>query len=152
MDALLTDQPVDRPVQEPAVNPWRGFASGAWQHGIDVRDFIVRNVRPYGGDAAFVAGPTGQTTALWEKVTGLLKRERVAKGGVLDADTEVFSSIVSHEPGYIDRELELVVGLQTDKPLKRAMMPFGGWRMVKNGLEAYGFTPSPNLTVSKTRL
>jgi formate C-acetyltransferase len=145
MDALLSDHPVDRSIQEPAVNPWRGFAPGAWRHGIDVRDFIVRNVRPYEGDAGFVAGPTGQTTALWEKVAGLLTRERASKGGVLDADTEVFSSIVSHGPGYIDRELELVVGLQTDKPLKRAIMPFGGWRMVKNGLEAYGFTPSPKL-------
>ncbi len=145
MDALFTDQPADRSVQEPAVNPWRGFAPGAWQRGIDVRDFIVRNVSPYEGDAAFVAGPTSQTTALWEKVTGLLKQERATKGGVLDADTEVFSSIVAHGPGYIDRELELVVGLQTDKPLKRAIMPFGGWRMVKNGLEAYGFTPSPKL-------
>jgi formate C-acetyltransferase len=145
MDALLTDQPVERPVQEPAVNPWRGFAPGAWQHGIDVRDFIVRNVRPYEGDAAFIAGPTDQTTALWDKVTGLLKQERASKGGVLDADTEVFSSIVSHGPGYIDRGLELIVGLQTDKPLKRAIMPFGGWRMVKNGLEAYGFTASSKL-------
>jgi formate C-acetyltransferase len=145
MDALFTDQPANRSVQEPAVNPWRGFAPGAWRHGIDVRDFIVRNVSPYEGDAAFVAGPTSQTTALWEKVTGLLKQERATKGGVLDADTEVFSSIVAHGPGYIDRELELVVGLQTDKPLKRAIMPFGGWRMVKNGLEAYGFTPSPKL-------
>ncbi|WP_448190850.1 formate C-acetyltransferase [Azospirillum sp. sgz301742] len=131
--------------QRPAILPWRGFASGAWQREINVRDFIVRNIRPYEGDAAFLAGPTGKTKALWDKVTGLLGQERAAKGGVLDADTEVFSSIVAHAPGYIDKDLELIVGLQTDKPLKRAIMPTGGWRMVKNGLEAYGYTPSPKL-------
>ncbi|HYE41156.1 MAG TPA: formate C-acetyltransferase, partial [Ramlibacter sp.] len=112
---------------------------------MDVRDFIVRNLRPYEGDAAFLAGPTGKTKALWEKVAGLLKQERAAKGGVLDADTEVFSSITAHAPGYIDKDLELIVGLQTDKPLKRAIMPFGGWRMVKNSLEAYDLPVSPKL-------
>ncbi|PWC32006.1 pyruvate formate lyase family protein, partial [Azospirillum sp. TSO22-1] len=100
---------------------------------------------PYEGDRAFLAGATGKTKALWDTVAALLKQERASKGGVLDADTEVFSSIVAHAPGYIDKDLETIVGLQTDKPLKRAIMPFGGWRMVKNGLEAYGFTPSSKL-------
>ena len=97
------------------------------------------------GMRGFVAGPTARTIALFAKVTDLLKQERAAKGGVLDADTEIFASITSHGAGYIDRELEVIVGLQTDKPLKRAIMPFGGWRMVKTGLEAYGYTPSPKL-------
>ncbi|CAO3435876.1 formate C-acetyltransferase [Azospirillum argentinense] len=144
MDTLLRDGFVETPEQQ-AERPWRRFVPGVWQQEVNVRDFIVRNVHPYAGDSRFLTGPTGRTKALWDKVTALLKEERAAKGGVLDADTEVFGSITAHAPGYIDRELELVVGLQTDKPLKRAIMPFGGWRMVKNGLEAYGFTPSPKL-------
>ncbi|PNQ94983.1 formate acetyltransferase, partial (plasmid) [Azospirillum argentinense] len=144
MDTLLRDGLVETPEQQ-AERPWRRFVPGVWQQEVNVRDFIVRNVHPYAGDSRFLTGPTGRTKALWDKVTALLKEERAAKGGVLDADTEVFGSITAHAPGYIDRELELVVGLQTDKPLKRAIMPFGGWRMVKNGLEAYGFTPSPKL-------
>ncbi|UKJ77717.1 formate C-acetyltransferase [Azospirillum brasilense] len=144
MDTLLRDGLVETPEQQ-AERPWRRFVPGVWQQEVNVRDFIVRNVHPYAGDSRFLTGPTGRTRALWDKVTALLKEERAAKGGVLDADTEVFGSITAHAPGYIDRELELVVGLQTDKPLKRAIMPFGGWRMVKNGLEAYGFKPSPKL-------
>ncbi|KAA1056877.1 formate C-acetyltransferase [Azospirillum argentinense] len=144
MDTLLRDGLVETPEQQ-AERPWRRFVPGVWQQEVNVRDFIVRNVHPYAGDSRFLTGPTGRTKALWDKVTALLKEERAAKGGVLDADTEVFGSITAHAPGYIDRELELVVGLQTDKPLKRAIMPFGGWRMVKNGLEAYGFKPSPKL-------
>ncbi|AWU96109.1 formate C-acetyltransferase [Azospirillum ramasamyi] len=145
MDTLLMDGLAEATEQKSAANPWRGFAPGVWRRSVDVRDFIQRNLRPYEGDAGFVAGPTARTTALFAKVTDLLKQERAAKGGVLDADTETFASITSHAPGYIDRDLEVIVGLQTDKPLKRAIMPFGGWRMVKNGLEAYGFTPSPKL-------
>ncbi|QCO06632.1 formate C-acetyltransferase [Azospirillum argentinense] len=144
MDTLLRDGLVETPEQQ-AERPWRRFVPGVWQQEVNVRDFIVRNVHPYAGDSRFLTGPTGRTKALWDKVTALLKEERAAKGGVLDADTEVFGAITAHAPGYIDRELELVVGLQTDKPLKRAIMPFGGWRMVKNGLEAYGFKPSPKL-------
>ncbi|MGF7176044.1 formate C-acetyltransferase [Azospirillum doebereinerae] len=145
MDTLLTESAVASLAGTPAPHPWRGFAGGAWRHEVNVRDFILRNVHPYEGDAAFLAGPTGRTKALWATVAELLKKERAAKGGVLDADTELVSSIAAHGPGYIDRDLELIVGLQTDKPLKRAIMPFGGWRTVKNGLEAYGFTPSPKL-------
>ncbi|TWA77679.1 formate C-acetyltransferase [Azospirillum brasilense] len=144
MDTLLRDGLVETPEQQ-AERPWRRFIPGVWQQEVNVRDFIVRNVHPYAGDQRFLTGPTERTRALWDKVTALLKEERAAKGGVLDADTEVFGAITAHAPGYIDRELELVVGLQTDKPLKRAIMPFGGWRMVKNGLEAYGFKPSPKL-------
>ncbi|HYH38020.1 MAG TPA: formate C-acetyltransferase, partial [Azospirillum sp.] len=122
---------------------WRGFAPGVWRREVNVRDFIVRNVRPYEGDAGFLAPATERTKRLWDKTRALLRQER--EKGVLDADTEVVSSIVSHAPGYIDKGLEVVVGLQTDKPLKRAIMPFGGARMVKAALEAYGYTPSPKL-------
>jgi len=145
MDTLLMDGLAQTTEQQSAADPWRGFAPGVWRRSVDVRDFIQRNLCPYEGDAGFVAGPTARTTALFAKVTDLLKQERAAKGGVLDADTEVFALITSHAPGYIDPELEVIVGLQTEKPLKRAIMPFGGWRMVKTGLEAYGFTPSPKL-------
>lgn len=141
MDRQLTETGVDLLLSD----PWRGFTGGAWQNGINVRDFILRNVTPYTGDGAFLAGPSDTTSALWATVTDLLKQERASTGGVLDADTGVFSSITSHAPGYIDRSLEIILGLQTDKPLKRALMPFGGWRMVKNGLEAYGRTPAPML-------
>jgi formate C-acetyltransferase len=125
--------------------PWRAFAPGAWQDTIDIRDFINRNVTPYTGGPAFLVGPSRKTKALRTKVSSLLARERAAKGGVLDADTETFASITAHGPGYIDRDLEVIVGLQTDRPLKRALMPFGGWRMVQKGLEAYGFKPSEKL-------
>jgi formate C-acetyltransferase len=123
---------------------WRGFKPGVWHRAIDVRDFIVRNVRPFEGDGSFLAPATERTKRLWDKTRNLLRQER-EKGGLLDADTEVVSSIVSHAPGYIERSLEVIVGLQTDKPLKRAVMPFGGVRMVKAALEAYGYTPSPKL-------
>ena len=127
-------------------DPWRGFAPGVWRREVNVRDFIIRNVRPYEGDATFLAPASERTRRLWDKVTALLRQERAATGGVLDADTEVFASITAHAPGYIDKSLELILGLQTDRPLKRAIMPFGGWRTVKNGLEAYGYTPSPKLS------
>lgn len=144
MDSLLFEPKI--PVAETtAPDPWRGFAPGSWRTAVDLRDFIVKNVRPYDGDGSFLSPASDRTLSLWNKVAALLKEERAAKGGVLDADTELVSSIVSHAPGYIDRELEVIVGLQTDKPLKRSIMPFGGWRMVKTGLEAYGFTPSPKL-------
>jgi formate C-acetyltransferase len=121
-----------------ASDPWRDFVPGAWAQAIDVRDFIQKNITPYEGDSAFLAGATTRTENLWSKLKGLLQAEH-DKGGVLDVDASVVASIVSHGPGYIDRDLEQIVGLQTDAPLKRAIMPFGGWRMVKNGLDAYGF-------------
>ncbi|WP_207482810.1 formate C-acetyltransferase [Arenibaculum pallidiluteum] len=145
MDTLSTQKVAEPPVRTATPEPWRGFAAGPWRREVDVRDFILRNLRPYEGDAAFLAGPSERTKALWTRVADLLKQERASKGGVLEADTEVISSITSHPPGYIDRALEVIVGLQTDRPLKRSIMPFGGWRMVKSGLEAYGFTPSPRI-------
>ena len=119
-------------------DPWRDFVPGSWTRDIDVRDFIQQNVTPYEGNASFLSGATDRTHELWAELTALLKQEREA-GGVLDVDATTVSSIVSHAAGYIDPDLEQIVGLQTDAPLKRAIMPFGGYRMVKSGLEAYGF-------------
>ncbi|HYD65203.1 formate C-acetyltransferase [Azospirillum sp.] len=152
MDTLLTESVAASLTPAPAPHPWRGFTAGVWQMEVNVRDFLQKTLTPYQGDGAFLAGATGRTRELWDKVTALLRQERAATGGVLDADTETFSSIVSHPPGYIDRDLELIVGLQTDRPLKRAIMPTGGWRMVKTGLEAYGFTPAPTLEDTFPRL
>ncbi len=120
---------------------WKGFVPGKWTQEINVRDFIQKNYTPYAGDESFLASPTEQTYKLWNQVLELMKQER--EKGVLDADTKVGSSITSHAPGYIDRELEKIVGLQTDKPLKRAIMPYGGIRVVKAGLEAYGYQLDP---------
>ncbi|MFE9483713.1 formate C-acetyltransferase [Streptomyces spororaveus] len=123
---------------------WRGFTGEEWQRHIDVRSFIQANYTPYGGDAAFLAGPTERTRTVWKTVTALFPEER--RKGVLDVDTAMPSTITSHAPGYIDRDLELIVGLQTDAPLKRAIMPNGGLRMVDNALRAYGFEPDPFVT------
>ena len=120
---------------------WIDFKSGRWQEHVDVRDFIQRNYTPYLGDGGFLSAPTAATTKLWRRVSEL-KREETAKG-ILDAETEVPSRINSHAPGYIDRELEKIVGLQCEKPLKRGIMPEGGLRMVESGLEAYGYRLSP---------
>ncbi len=117
---------------------WRGFRTGRWQRHIDVNDFIGLNLTPYEGDESFLAEPTQATLALWDAVLELMKRER-QNGGVLDIDTETVSTIVSHGPGYIERELEKIVGLQTDAPLKRSIQPFGGIRMVDDACRAYGF-------------
>ena len=114
------------------------FVQGKWSREIDVRDFIQRNYTPYTGDASFLEGPTDATKKLWQECVELFKQER-AKGGVLDMDTEIVSTITSHAAGYIDRELEQIVGLQTDKPLKRAMQPFGGIRMAEGACNAYGY-------------
>ena len=122
---------------------WRSFASGPWQDGIDVRDFIQRNYQPFLGDASFLAGPTERTTAMWSKISELFPAER--ERGVYDVDATTPSSITAHAPGYIDQAHELIVGLQTDAPLKRAIMPFGGWRMVAKALETYGYPVDPEL-------
>ncbi len=122
-------------------DPWAGFVAGAWQKAVDVRGFIQANYRPFAGDGAFLAGSTARTTDLWEKLGGLLKLER--EKGVLDVSADRPSSITAHDAGYIDRDAELIVGLQTDAPLKRAIMPNGGLRMVQNSLEAYGFHLEP---------
>jgi len=123
--------------QDALPRAWRGFASGAWQDGIDPRDFIQCNVTPYLGDASFLAGPTERTTTIWGELTAMFPEERAK--GVYDVDATTPASITAHKPGYIDRDRELVVGLQTDAPLKRAIMPFGGWRMVANALQTYGY-------------
>jgi formate C-acetyltransferase len=122
---------------------WRTFASGPWQDGIDVRDFIQRNYQPFLGDASFLVGPTGRTTAMWSRISELFPAER--ERGVYDVDATTPSSITAHAPGYIDQAHELIVGLQTDAPLKRAIMPFGGWRMVAKALETYGYPVDPEL-------
>ncbi|MEV6193726.1 formate C-acetyltransferase [Streptomyces sp. NPDC051920] len=123
---------------------WHGFAGTSWRERIDVRDFIQANYTPYAGDAAFLTGPTERTRAVWGKVGALFPEERAR--GILDVDTATPSTITSHAPGYIDRERELIVGLQTDAPLKRAIMPNGGLRMVENGLKAYGYEPDAFVT------
>ncbi|MEE0865664.1 MAG: formate C-acetyltransferase [Clostridia bacterium] len=117
---------------------WNGFKKGKWSAEINVRDFIQRNYTPYEGDSSFLVGPTKKTTKLWNKVLELYKKEQSSKGGVLDIDTKTISTISSHDAGYIDRNLEEIVGLQTDEPLKRAIMPFGGIRIVEKSCEAYG--------------
>lgn len=127
------------------MDAWRGFNKGNWCTDIDVRNFINQNFTPYEGDESFIKGPTEATKKLWQKVTGLLKVES-EKGGVLDVDTHTISTITSHKAGYIDQELEKIVGLQTDEPLKRSIMPFGGMRMVVKGAEAYGKKIDPDVT------
>ena len=126
---------------------WHGFKGRKWQEEINTRDFIQNNYTPYDGDESFLAGPTEATNKLWGKLKELQKEER-AKGGVLDMDTDIVSSITSHKPGYIDesmKDLEKIVGLQTDKPLKRAFMPFGGIKMAEEACSTYGYTPNPEL-------
>ena len=126
---------------------WDGFEGRIWKEEINVRDFIQKNYKPYDGDESFLADATDATNRLWGELQKLQKEER-KKGGVLDMDTEIVSSITSHGPGYIAesmKNLERVVGLQTDKPLKRAFMPFGGIRMAEEACSTYGYTPSPKL-------
>ncbi len=120
------------------------FNPGKWSHEMSVRDFIQTNYTPYDGDESFLAGPTQRTQALWTKVKNLMDQER-RQGGILDIDPDTISTITSHQPGYIDKELEEVVGLQTDAPLKRAIMPFGGIRMVQTSLKTYGRTLNPEV-------
>ncbi len=120
------------------------FNEGNWNKKIDTRDFIIRNYTPYDGDERFLTPPTAQTLAVWDRVKDLMAQERAA-GGVLDIDEKTISTITSHAPGYIDRENESIVGLQTDAPLKRAIMPFGGIRMVRKSLEAYGRQMDPEV-------
>ena len=117
---------------------WEGFELGRWSNSVNVRDFIQKNYTPYDGDEEFLASPTENTVKLWDKVLDLFKQEREA-GGVLDMDTKIVSTITSHGAGYIDKDLEKIVGLQTDKPLKRALHPFGGIRMAQTACESYGY-------------
>lgn len=116
---------------------WQGFVSGPWQDGIDIRDFIQSNYTPYEGDDTFLAGATERTTGIWAKLSAMFPEER--EKGIYDADPHTPSTITSHAPGFIDEGNELIVGLQTDAPLKRAIMPNGGWRMVEGALQTYGY-------------
>ena len=121
---------------------WDGFIPGKWSNDeIDVRDFIQKNYTPYDGDESFLAGPTEATKKLWDIVLDLSKKEREA-GGVLKADTDIISTITSHKPGYLDKNLEKIVGLQTDEPFKRSLQPFGGIRMAIEACEMYGYQVS----------
>jgi formate C-acetyltransferase len=130
------------PIQELGHSPWDGFRGGLWQTEINVRDFIQLNYCPYEGDESFLAAATGRTRKLWDQLNELFKDER--RKGVLDI-SQVPGSITAHPPGYIDRENEIIVGLQTDAPLKRAIMPNGGLRLVLGALKAYGYEPDPRI-------
>ena len=126
---------------------WNGFEGRIWKEEINVREFIQKNYKPYDGNEEFLSGPTENTKKLWDELQKLQKEER-AKGGVLDMDTEIVSTLTSHKPGYIGentKDMEAVVGLQTDKPLKRAFMPFGGIKMAEQACETYGYTSDPKL-------
>ncbi len=126
------------------MDAWRNFSEGYWRSEIDVREFIQLNYTPYEGDDSFLEGPSEKTKKLWDKTTVLLREENKGNG-TLNVDTKTVSTITSHGPGYIDKELETIVGLQTDEPLKRAIMPFGGIRMVKNACDAYGYELDPEI-------
>lgn len=124
---------------------WKGFNEGNWTTSVDVRDFIQKNYKPYEGDESFLAGPTEATDKLWEQVMDLNSEEYKA-GGVLDMDTDIVSTITSHGPGYLNRELETIVGFQTDKPFKRSFQPFGGIRMAEISAESYGYEIDPEMS------
>ena len=121
---------------------WQGFKNGRWNRHVDVREFIQLNYSLYEGDDAFLEGPTEATSKLWDQVMQLSKEER-ERGGMWDMDTKVASTITSHDAGYLDKDLETVVGVQTEKPFKRSMQPFGGIRMAKAACEAYGYELDP---------
>src|SRR3954470_21880545 len=127
---------------------WQGFNIGLWQKEINVRDFIQQNYSPYEGDESFLVPATQRTTKLWNRLSELFVEER--KKGVLDI-SQIPSSITAHEPGYVDRENEIIVGLQTEAPLKRAIMPNGGFRMVVNALKTYGYEPDPHVVEAFTK-
>jgi formate C-acetyltransferase len=129
-------------------SPWHGFRTGLWQKEINVRDFIQQNYEPYDGDESFLAPATKRTLKIWEQLQKLFIEER--KKGVLDV-SQIPSSITAHPPGYIDKESEIIVGLQTDAPLKRAIMPNGGWRMVATALKTYGYEPDPHVVEAFTK-
>lgn len=135
-------------LESEGVSPWQGFTTGLWQKRIDVRDFIQQNYRPYEGDESFLAAATERTRTLWNRMNQLFLEER--KKGVLDISL-IPSSITAHKPGYIDEKNEIIVGLQTEAPLKRAIMPNGGLRMVVNALKTYGYEPDPAVVVAFTK-
>jgi formate C-acetyltransferase len=134
--------------QEGTVSPWHGFKTGLWQKEINVRDFIQQNYTPYEGDESFLALATNRTKKIWQGLNDLFVEER--RKGVLDV-SPIPSSITAHDPGYIDRDNEIIVGLQTDAPLKRAIMPNGGFRLVMNAMKAYGYEPDPSVIEAYTK-
>lgn len=150
MSAIAQGSPVRFAIEESAhpADPHRGFVAGTWNEKIDVRDFIQRNYHPYEGDDSFLAPATPRTEGLWNKLSRLFELER--EKGVLDI-SQVPSSITAHEPGYIDKDAEIIVGLQTDAPLKRAIFPNGGWRMVAVSLRAYGYKADPAVAEAFTK-
>ena len=123
---------------------WKDFNEGNWKKDVDIRDFIQKNYTPYEGDSSFLAEASEKTKKLWNEVTELYKKEK-ENGGVLDISADVASTITSHGPGYINKNLETIVGLQTDAPLKRAIMPEGGIRIVEKSCEAYGYKVSEKI-------
>src|SRR6516225_4752983 len=143
--AALAKEPEPKAGQD----PWRGFRPGDWKTSISVRDFIVRNVTPYTGDEKFLAPASAKTKAVWAKLQPYLQEER--KKGVLAVDAKTPSTMLAHKPGYIDRDNEVVVGLQTDQPFKRAIFPYGGLRMVEAGLKAAGFEADPQVHETFTK-
>src|SRR4051812_48377694 len=122
---------------------WRGFDGTGWRETIDVGDFIHDNIKPYAGGPEFLTGPTPRTERIWERLTNMFPEEQ--RRGIYDVDAHTPSTITSHAPGYLDRDHELIVGLQTSSPLRRAIMPNGGLRMVQAGLTAYGFSLDPTV-------
>ncbi|WP_062135675.1 formate C-acetyltransferase [Demequina aestuarii] len=139
-----TDTPITSAADSAAHEAeWRSFERGPWSDAIDVRGFIQANYTPYEGDASFLEGPTERTQRAWESITALFPEER--EKGVYDVDATTPSSITAHAPGYVREGEDVIVGLQTDAPLKRAIMPYGGWRMVANALETYGYAVDPQL-------
>src|SRR3954466_5487052 len=149
-------QTMTKPVGQPARpegsgtagDAWRGFKTGLWQRDINVRWFLQQNYTPYEGDASFLAPATERTKRIWKKLEALFVEER--KKSVLDVSL-IPSSITAHAPGYIDKENEIIVGLQTDAPLKRAIMPNGGWRMVLTSLKTYGYEAPPAVVEAFTK-
>ncbi|WP_405490897.1 formate C-acetyltransferase [Nocardia sp. NBC_00511] len=129
---------------ESRTEAWTGFKGGLWHDAIDVRDFIQQNYLPYEGDGSFLSGPTARTLGIWDKLSAMFPAER--ERGIYDVDQHTPSTITAHAPGYIDEDNEYIVGLQTDAPLKRAIMPYGGYRMVQTSLQAYGVEEDPQVT------
>ncbi|MFZ0989240.1 MAG: pyruvate formate lyase family protein, partial [Xanthobacteraceae bacterium] len=140
---------VTKPKSQKDEHCWRSFQHGAWTTSIDVRDFIARNATPYSGDEKFLAGPSKRTKAVWEKLRPYFQDEQ--KKGVLAVDAHTPSTMLAHKAGYIDKENEVIVGLQTDQPFKRAIFPFGGLRMVEAGLKAAGFEADANVHQTFTK-
>ncbi len=145
---MTTSSGVQTAGTDQAADAWSGFRTGIWQKRIEVRDFIQQNYQPYSGDESFLAPATARTKALWEKLNALFPEER--RKGVLDV-SQIPSSITAHAPGYIDRDHEVIVGLQTEAPLKRAIMPNGGFRMIVGALKTYGYTPDPHVVEAFTK-